>query len=202
MILSWMAVAEFSLWSPYAVLNISATKLCLFLRRLTIVSACCGSYCKTLPEQKASRCCHSTIGSCNSLYAGATMAVTTTVATTTMATTMTGTATIYGNNGNNYGRKLKQGGVVANIICDTLGNCNDNGRRYYDGGRDDRWATLSDHSHSEHGFVEGILQSQIWPRATAFLKVQDGVVVSECLLQSQEEGRRRYCRNYLSGLYA
>ena len=27
----------------------------------------------------------------------------------------------------------------------------------------------------------------IWPRATAFLKVQDGVVVSECLLQSQEE---------------
>ncbi|CAK0784594.1 hypothetical protein CVIRNUC_007798 [Coccomyxa viridis] len=44
----------------------------------------------------------------------------------------------YGNNGNNYGRKLKQGGVVANIICDTLGNCNDNGRRYYDGGRDDR----------------------------------------------------------------
>lgn len=51
----------------------------------------------------------------------------------------------YNNNGynngynNNYGRKLKQGGVVANIICDALGNCDDGrGRRYYDEGRDDR----------------------------------------------------------------
>ena len=60
----------------------------------------------------------------------------------------------YGNNGNNYGRKLKQGGVVANIICDTLGNCNDNGRRYYDGNRDDRWATPSDHLYTERGSFE------------------------------------------------
>ena len=45
------------------------------------------------------------------------------------------------NNGynNNYGRKLKQGGFVANIVCDALGNCDDGrGRRYYDEGRDDR----------------------------------------------------------------
>lgn len=43
-----------------------------------------------------------------------------------------------GYNNNGYGRKLKQG-VVANIICDALGNCDDGrGRRYYDEGRDDR----------------------------------------------------------------
>ena len=44
------------------------------------------------------------------------------------------------NNGynNGYGRKLKQN-VVANIICDALGNCDDGrGRRYYDENRDDR----------------------------------------------------------------
>ena len=58
------------------------------------------------------------------------------------------------NYGNNYGRKLKQGGIVANIICDTVGNCNDNGRRYYDGNRDDRWATPSDHLHTERGSFE------------------------------------------------
>lgn len=40
---------------------------------------------------------------------------------------------------NNYGRKLKQGNFVANIVCDALGSCDDGrGNRYYDQNRDDR----------------------------------------------------------------
>ena len=53
----------------------------------------------------------------------------------------------YGNGG--YGRKLKQGGVVANIVCDATGGCNDGrGNHYYDQNRDERCFPLAWSEHA------------------------------------------------------